>query len=317
MPTLGEIVGAAGPKEQEAVVQADKRWRQKVQDAIRDVTRLKFDTDTSGQRVAVPIKIADGYPDALLGILNEPISETEWIAEQIAAFTRQINALRTAAGDLGPLTRKIPPLENDAIREDLIDTLNAVESTCRDLFERAKRAQLRERLMSIREDILGVYSFLDRYGVYTNTEIRLFWKVIGTVAGSIMDITVEELTVLVMAHELAHAYSHVACDAAGSIWARGFPGSAIEVTEGIAQYYTWAVARYLDEHHFSSFLPAYEKKISHQQGPYRVHEKWVKEYSPEVFRQALIEARAHKRSVTIETFEAILAQTKGRLAREA
>jgi hypothetical protein len=129
-----------------------------------------------------------------------------------------------------------------------------------------------------------------------------------------MNISVEELTVLVMAHELAHAYSHLGSDAAGHIWSKGFPRTDIYVKEGIAQYYTWAVAAYLDEHHYTTFLQAYERKIEHQRGPYVVHVPWIHKYSLEVFRQAIIEVRSRREAVDLACFVATLEEAKARVS---
>jgi hypothetical protein len=50
-----------------------------------------------------------------------------------------------------------------------------------------------------------------------NARVELFWGVIGLVS-RLLGVSVEGLTVKVLAHELAHAYTHVGADADGRRW---------------------------------------------------------------------------------------------------
>lgn len=98
-------------------------------------------------------------------------------------------------------------------------------------------------LFDVNEDILGVYRYKTS-GVKSDdrainrASIELYWAVIGLVAGYAA-CTVEDLTVVVLTHELAHAYTQLGADADGGRWqARRFASAGIAVVEGLAQYYS-------------------------------------------------------------------------------
>jgi hypothetical protein len=59
-----------------------------------------------------------------------------------------------------------------------------------------------------------------------------------------MGCTVEDLTVVVLTHELAHAYTQLGADIEGRRWpAAAFAAAESGLKEGLAQYYTDRVFR--------------------------------------------------------------------------
>ena len=98
-----------------------------------------------------------------------------------------------------------------------------------------------DELKEIHEDILGVYRFATRVGA----SIEIYWMANALVAGA-LGVRVEDLAVVTLAHELAHGYTHQGRDIDGLSWADdGFARSALEVKEGLAQFYTAVVAERL------------------------------------------------------------------------
>jgi hypothetical protein len=86
-------------------------------------------------------------------------------------------------------------------------------------------------------------------------EVHLYWMVIGLVAG-VLGISVESLTVVVAAHELAHAYTHLGRDIDGKRWdTEEFARADLNIVEGIAQFYTEVVSRKLEPRN-PAVLPA-------------------------------------------------------------
>lgn len=71
-----------------------------------------------------------------------------------------------------------------------------------------------EKDLSVNEDILGVYRF-DVRGLFDDEKavnratIHLYWGVIGWVS-ELLGCDVEDLTIVVLTHELAHAYTQLA-----------------------------------------------------------------------------------------------------------
>ncbi len=104
----------------------------------------------------------------------------------------------------------------------------------------------------------------------------------------------EMLTVVVLAHELTHAYTHVGRDIDGNRWATGqMAGTDLDIVWGLAQFYTEVLCK----KRLSARLPgagkAFDKLLELQSGPYLVHEGWSEGGNPagEAVRFALIGTR--------------------------
>lgn len=167
---------------------------------------------------------------------------------------------------------------------------------------------LLEELHAIDDDILGQYrwTFVRNQ---TSGSIHLFWGVIGLVARS-LGISVEGLTVKVLAHELAHAYTHLGADIDGHRWdTEDFRKTDRAVKEGLAQYYTrQLVGRIKDR--MPEAEEAYRKLLPHQPAVYRVQEQWIEQgASAEHIRLAMVLFR-RSRSSTLEQFNGFLDQAK-------
>ena len=69
--------------------------------------------------------------------------------------------------------------------------------------------------------------------------------VIGIFA-TLMNLPVEALTLIVLIHEVAHAYTHVGQDIDNERWdTRAFAGCNLCIVEGLAQFYTESIAKKL------------------------------------------------------------------------
>ena len=102
---------------------------------------------------------------------------------------------------------------------------------------------------------------------------------IGLVANC-LGVTVESLTTVVLAHEMAHAFTHVGKDIAGHRWSgREF-----------ARCNTAMVVRRL-QGRIPEAQIAYEWLLAHQPPAYRGHCRWVDCESPEAVRAALLIVR--------------------------
>ena len=72
-----------------------------------------------------------------------------------------------------------------------------------------------------------------------------------------------------------------------------FAKAETALKEGLAQYYTERVLRRLD-HRAGSALGVFWAMLPKQSAAYRAHEPWVKEFSPEAVRRAMLEVRRWK-----------------------
>ena len=167
-------------------------------------------------------------------------------------------------------------------------------------------------ILEINEDVLGSYIFASSPTVYLSSpKIELYWGVIGLVA-SMLSISPESLTCVVLSHELAHGYTHMGSDIDGERWdTYAFQHSERALVEGMAQYYTHLACQRI-ENRVSGTFAAYNELLMNQPDDYRTHLKWIEAYSPEIVRMAIIEARRNK-ITAISDFDSILKSAASRL----
>lgn len=106
-----------------------------------------------------------------------------------------------------------------------------------------------------------------------------------------MGCTVEDLTIVVLTHELAHAYTQLGADIEGRRWpSYKFKDVEIDVKEGLAQYYT---DRVLNRHsdRYAGAQEVFKKMLQIQPSPYQVHKGWIEEFTPEAVRRAMLVVR--------------------------
>lgn len=153
-------------------------------------------------------------------------------------------------------------------------------------------------MLAVREDILGVYKYEieSQNGLFfddrqvNRASIRLYWAVLGLVS-QWMGCRVEDLTLVVLVHELAHAYTQLGADIEGRRWPPvAFTKADIEVKEGLAQYYTDRVLQRLKRRYPESFT-VYKQMLSRQPKAYRTHLEWINNSTPEAVRRAMLETR--------------------------
>jgi hypothetical protein len=198
--------------------------------------------------------------------------------------------------------------------------LYPVDDLCREMLSHLDEYDPVKIILAVNEDVLGIYRYRLPSRLWPeddpwNGEIELYWGVIGLV-GSALGVAVEDLTVVVLAHELAHAYTHLGSDIDGRRWGSvDFSTSAHELKEGLAQYYTHRVLDRLRPK-LSGAFAAFELLVPKQPGAYQVHSNWIKNYSPEEVRLAMIEAR-RKGPGMLAAFEERLESARAQLESSA
>ena len=120
------------------------------------------------------------------------------------------------------------------------------------------------------------------------------------------DCTVEDLTVVVLAHEMAHAYTAAGGDAtvAGGVRdcsVKRSPHSSKD-SPSTTRERTEATADALPHRARSVLAPADEKAA-----PYHAHESWAPHVAPEAVRRAMLEVR-RSGELTLAEFEKRLAE---------
>ena len=109
----------------------------------------------------------------------------------------------------------------------------------------------------------------------------------------ILDVSVEGLTIAVLAHELVHAYTHVGKDIDGEQWATpAFAEAELRIVEGLAQFYTAVICKKL-EGRLPGLSEAFEKLLTIQSPTYTEFRTWTteNERAGEIVRFTMIGAR--------------------------
>ena len=176
-----------------------------------------------------------------------------------------------------------------------------------------------QQILSVREDVLGVYvnqqrdlprPVLTEIHDHENTHhipnprpgsIILYWAVIGLFSRW-MGCKFDDLSLVVLIHELAHAYTQIGRDIQGQKWdPEYYSNSDSDIKEGLAQYYTHRVLN-RNKDRYSEAFKVFEKMMDWQDRKYQLHKKWIEDFSPEAVRYAMLAIRSHPR-VTIQDFD--------------
>lgn len=256
------------PDSEERVKRAFKQWNQIVRDHIRNETALKL-ADGEG-RQSVQVKVENGFPVSLAELIDGRHDPVLW--RLIIGQPR----LGGIVDGLNFLLDDWPAFEAwqhlPEVAKNGGDSLTRTRDIVNALQKAALKEKVQEELKKINEDILGAYHFpADR-----PSSVSLYWMAIAMVAAMI-EVRIEDLTVVVLAHELAHGYTHIGRDIDGHQWSdKAFGECDLGIVEGLAQFYTEVVTEKI-----ASRTPgpkqAYERLLKLQGGPYLAHREWLED----------------------------------------
>jgi hypothetical protein len=299
---------------------AKDRFNTKIRQALRQETRLGLNRrqdDLLGGRdemISVPITVHPGLPEGLQPLERQTIDDQHRLAVLLSPYRQALVAFRDSGKTL--TEEMIPMLRSDELGRRLLDGRETdvgpawryVDSLCKALAT----FDLTKFILTVNEDVLGVYRYNDHNDYDDpNPKIELYWGVIGLIARD-LGVAVEDLAAVVLAHELAHAYTHVGSDADDRYWnTRHFNKSSVGLKEGLAQYYTVLVCQRL-ERDAPGIRAAYKKLLPKQPAAYHVQEEW-KDSTPEMVRHAMLEIRRTSNDGTPETFKELLRKAEAPL----
>lgn len=291
-----------------------------IRQVLRDVSRLLLEWEpedgTQGLKCACGVEVDEvGYPT---NCHWAAIPAEYELAARLALWLPQLERLKLAAGQSTVMLRQL----GDDLRgtTDVQAGSNALK-TVGDMAERLIRAarvgdfDLVRHILAVDDDVLGHYEYSTEEAIayYPNvrSQIRLYWGVVGLVAQA-LDVSIEGLTAKVLAHELAHAYTHLGFDRDGTRWmGNGFGLSDTRLKEALAQYYTCQVLMKL-ERRLPDGLVAYKKLLPKQPEAYRAHLPWLEHATLEAVGIALSAVRRRGR-VSYEEFSHEIGVARRRL----
>lgn len=280
--TIGGVLRRLDPALEARVEKAKHQWGQTVRDVLRGETGLRH-LGLNDDARAVQVQIKPGFPESLKQVLRRDPDPRLW------ELRLHRDLLQTTSQGLRLLADRhqemVPPPVAASRRVQVPEDFTKIKSVIDRLLEALEHDQVPVVLGELRDDVLGCY--------FSNApRVELYWTAVALLAGAYR-VSVEGLTVVALAHELAHAYTHVGRDLDGEVWdSKVFATTEREIKEGLAQYYTAAVTA-----HLRAKLPeadhAYRTMLERQSGPYRVHLDWRERRidSGEAVRQAMRMAR--------------------------
>lgn len=269
----------ASPGMRKVVERTYKQWNNTIRDYLRGEMALRLSGGAQAQ--SVPVRVVDGVPPAIAYVLQQ-FEGIEWLllnrpavaaAESGTAFMEKWFA--TARQQWGDAAGPATEVEIRRVRETASNWLRKLNET-----------SMIDRIVGVEEDVLGAYFF-------RIPEIRLYWIVIGITALA-FGLSVDALTIVVLAHELAHAYTHLGRDTDNELWETElFAATDLDIVEGLAQFYTEVSCKRLASRVPNALL-AYKALLDKQSAPYRAHLAWVGngERSSEIIRASMIECRS-------------------------
>lgn len=232
-----------------------------------------------------------GYPELVGRVAIDPEFE---LAARLQVWLASLRGFDQRAGEMLELAAALNPylpssVDLAAFGSNVKDSATVAQSLIR--LANVEKFDLAKIILEVNRDVLGAFAFDSHEGKTGyrrsyGTTIFLYWGIIGLFA-RLLGVSVEGLTIKVLAHELAHAYTHLGFDRSGKRWSGfDFARSEHNLLEGLAQY--WAVVAL---EHLKSKTPdaaaAYEALLPRQPEAYRAHLPWVDVYSPDTVAAAL------------------------------
>lgn len=258
-PRLEKELERAVPGIRRTVEEACKRWNSPIREVLRSEMALRLTFD--GQTRAVPVKVVEGMPAPFADEI-EQFKGLEWLILSRATLVALIAGARFLEEHVARARERWGDQAGPASPEEAARVRETAEIWLRKLDE----LKVLKQIIDIREDVLGAYYF-------RVPEIHIYWVVIGTIAQA-LGVSPEALTIVVLAHELAHAYTHLGYDIGGDQWKTDdFAKCDAHIVEGLAQFYAETVCRRVQER-APAALHAYEKLLDCQSGPYHAHREW-------------------------------------------
>ena len=235
------------------VDQARKRFGPAIREALRQETglllnRSRIDSDgrQTGEGSTVPIQVTAALPEELHSfefsdevslhiLLSQHSSSMEHLQAGLPGVTHLYESL---------LATSPPPF---SVTTDDVKLVRDLQAKIERMMATLTQANPVQAILHADEDVLGRYRYVvSQYREEWRGSIDLYWGVIGVVA-KMLGVQIEPLAVVVLAHESAHAYTHLGIDIDGGRWSSSaFAETDLPLKEGLAQYYTLQICRRLE-----------------------------------------------------------------------
>jgi len=268
---------------QKNVSQAINRWNNYIRDNLRNELGFRIYETHSGKRhyKSIPIQNVTYLPPELESLLNniDPIFWKYLLRKDELIVTNSI--LKSFMDDYDYLIRS-----NDIFPDDGKSNISRTTKIIDEFLENIRLDHILLELKKIPSDCLGAYYF-------RSPRIHIFWLAVAFYS-RILNCSVEELTFITLAHELTHAYTHLGLDMDNNNWNTDVLAiSDLEITEGLAQYYTELLCKKND--HLPNVSSVFDQLQGIQADYYSCFHEWRPDHYKgsinEIVRLALINTR--------------------------
>lgn len=291
---------------QERVEHTTKRQGIIIRELLTRHTALRLSAENSRQSIAV--RVVDGLPEPLKDIAAAIPQREIWeLLFNRTLLQETIRGLELTDRRLNAIARWRPVSEIAQTGVALRQSRDFIVW----LIEMLEQTDILGRLARIDEDTFGAYFFLNQ-----PPTIHLYWMAIGLWA-ALLDTSVEALTIVTLAHEMAHAFTHIGYDTDRQRWDTGaFAATDIRIIEGLAQFYTEIVCGEFDAKNFGANTRAvFDTLLKIQAPPYTGFSNWGKTAArrQELIRSCLIQCRTEQ-ITDYDVFVRILKNTVRRIS---
>ncbi len=295
MARIRPIVSAWSGDAEERVIRVVDTWARTVHARLRGNTRFQGASKTGS--MSVRIKVEEAFSPPLLKSLWSLTDDQLEMLLLWPELRRAKATLRATQNLWPPSPRPTNPPFVELGDAQVNDHLGRAEEILEGLDAEVEKL-LRRAFLSLLEpedecgegalDLLGAYFIQSRH-------IELYWIPIWQYA-RILGVTVEDLALVVLVHEMAHFYSHRGTDSDGHLWKDpDMISSHPYIVEGIAQFYTERVCELIEANN-PGCRPAnvFSRLTPKQPAPYQAYQRWASGHGKprEVIRLAFVNCRA-------------------------
>jgi len=274
-----------------------KQYNIYISDVLKELTGLKYTSKLQYSK-RITIDVVTRLPPALTELLgNLPDIQIELIMRlsELHASLSSINFVKTNYYDIINKREKIPEASYEEIKK--------VASFYENLIDEIENSDLYKKLSKLSiDELFGAY-------FYNQGKIELYWPAIAFYS-SWKNISITNLTFIVLTHEKAHAITHMGFDLENLFWpTEDFANSDLEVVEGLAQFYTEKVCK--NTINIIDLYKDFETLLKDQPKPYTEYKKWLngEKQIEEKVRLAMINFRRAKKK-TSDDFSKFLQSAK-------
>lgn len=257
-----------------------EKHNKKVRGLISDVIGLSLSMPT-GKQNEINIKVEDMIPESLIKLLGKYSDEEIDLILHFSSMKRTLEEIRYQINNFDNFST----FHRNTINLDhLIQTKKFMELQ----ISRVNDSDLLQEIRNLGTKLLGAY--------YLGSKtIHLYWISIG-LCTQILDIELEELTLIVLIHELVHGYTHLGYDKDGENWDIDcFVKTDSRITEGFAQFYTENIYK----NYFEKSLENFRKFNQYLPFYYTEYERWFEKDEKAVLEKArLLLLQTRQKNIT-------------------